>query len=123
MAEPACRVLLIEDNADSRESMTILLRMMGHEVQEAADGREGLDKALSWAPENAVVDIGLPILDGYQVARGVKSVLGNHIRLIALTAYCQEADRKKAFDAGFDEFVAKPADTLELSRLLLPMAS
>jgi CheY-like chemotaxis protein len=84
----------------------------------AADGLRGVQQALAWRPEVAVVDIGLPLLDGYEVARRVRAALGEGIRLIALTSYCRPEDRRQAFEAGFDYHLAKPADPEEMSRLL-----
>jgi CheY-like chemotaxis protein len=110
------RVLVIEDNPDSRESLRILLQIWGHEVEVAGNGLDGVRKALSWEPEVAVVDIGLPGLDGYQVARKVRAALGGRIRLIALTAYNTLEDVRSAHQAGFDVHLGKPADPEELSR-------
>jgi len=109
------RVLLVEDHVDSRDMLRILMRLWGHEVEVAEDGREGLERALAWRPDVAVVDINLPLLDGYEVARRVRAALGPAIRLIALTA-C--GDRGRAFEAGFDAHLRKPADPNELGRRL-----
>jgi two-component system, sensor histidine kinase len=109
------RVLVVEDDADSRDTLGLLLRLWGHEVEVAADGREGLERALAWRPDVAVVDIGLPLLDGYEVAKRVRAALGPAVRLIALTAY---DDRRRALDAGFDHHLRKPADANELARRL-----
>jgi two-component system, sensor histidine kinase len=109
------RVLVVEDDADSCDSLHLLLECWGHEVQTDDDGREGLERALAWRPEVAVVDIGLPLLDGYEVARRVRAALGGGVRLIALTAH---GDRRRALDAGFDHHLLKPADPDELARLL-----
>jgi CheY-like chemotaxis protein len=117
-AVEARRVLIVEDNPDSRAILKMLLEVWGHEVEAAEDGREGVAKALAWRPEVAVVDIGLPYLDGHQVAAQVRSALGKDVRLIALTAYAQPEDRRRALDAGFDFFLAKPADPDELGRLV-----
>jgi len=111
------RVLVVEDNPDSRETLRTLLELWGHHVEVAGDGRQGVEKALDWRPEVAVVDIGLPLLDGYEVARRVKAALDG-VRLIALTAYGQPQDRRRAFEAGFDIHLTKPADPDELRRLL-----
>jgi CheY-like chemotaxis protein len=111
-------VLLIEDNPDGREMLRLLLELWGHEVRVAADGLLGVQQALAWRPEVAVVDIGLPLLDGYEVARRVRTALGEGVRLIALTAYSRPEDRSQAFAAGFDFHLGKPADPEELSRLL-----
>jgi CheY-like chemotaxis protein len=111
-------VLIIEDSPDSREALRILLSLWGHEVRVAPDGLQGVQQAVAWRPDVAVVDIGLPLLDGYQVARQVRATLGDGIRLIALTAYSQPEDRRQAFEAGFDFHLGKPADLEELSGLL-----
>src|SRR3954469_19524091 len=79
------RVLVVEDNRDSRETLRVLLELWGYNVEEAEDGLEGVRKALAWRPEAAVVDIGMPALDGYGVAREVRANLGHHIYLLALT--------------------------------------
>lgn len=112
------RVLLIEDNADSRETLRLLIELWGHEVEVAEDGTGGVGKAIDWHPNVAVVDIGLPTLSGFQVARRLRQTLGQSVRLIALTANCRAEDRRLAADAGFDHFMAKPADLAELSRLV-----
>ena len=117
-APPSRRILVIEDQPDSRETLQILLQVWGHHVEVAGDGQAGLEKALSWKPDVAVVDIGLPLLDGHEVARRVRAAFGDQILLIALTAYSQQEDRRRALEAGFDHFMSKPADLDELSRLL-----
>jgi CheY-like chemotaxis protein len=116
----ARRILVVEDNPDCRESLRMVLELYGYRVEVAADGRRGVEKALAWGPDAAVVDIGLPELDGYGVARRVRAALGVRIRLIALTGYAQFADRQRAFEAGFDAHLTKPADLDKLSRLLPP---
>lgn len=104
-------VLLIEDNADSREMMSMLLGMLGYQVLEAANGSEGLRLARQDQPAIAVVDIGLPDMDGYAVARQLRAEPGlNNMTLIALTGYGQDADRKRALAAGFDSHLVKPLD-------------
>src|SRR5438067_13523369 len=89
---PSRRVLVVEDNPDSRLSLHLLLEMRGYDVEEAEDGLRGVRKALDWQPDVAVVDIGLPVFDGYEVARQLKAALGGSIRLIALTAYGRTED-------------------------------
>jgi CheY-like chemotaxis protein len=111
------RVLLVEDNADHRLSLRLLLEAWGYQVEEAADGPQGVQKARDWRPDSAVVDIGLPGFDGYEVARRVRAFDG-HIRLIALTAYGGAEDRRRAFQAGFAHHLTKPADPHELQHLL-----
>ena len=112
------RVLVIEDNADGRETMRLLLELWGHQVEVAPDGARGLRKALEWQPEVALVDIGLPLLDGYEVARGVRSALKKAVRLIALTSHGRPEDKERAYAAGFDVHLTKPAEAEELRRLV-----
>ena len=108
---PKSTVLLIEDNADSREMMAMLLGMLGYKVLEAANGEQGLKLARSEQPAIAVVDIGLPDMDGYEVARQLRADTASHnMTLIALTGYGQEADRQRALAAGFDSHLVKPLD-------------
>jgi CheY-like chemotaxis protein len=104
-------VLLIEDNADSREMMSMLLGMLGYQVLEAANGIDGLQLATREQPAIAVIDIGLPDIDGYEVARKLRAdACLQGMTLIALTGYGQDADRKRALAAGFDSHLVKPLD-------------
>lgn len=107
-------VLIVEDNADGRESLRMLLELYGYSVAVAADGVEGVEKALLLHPDVVLVDIGLPRIDGYEVARRLRDALGHDIRLIACTAYSDPTMRQRAFDVGFDEFQVKPMNLDEL---------
>ncbi|HYG61140.1 MAG TPA: ATP-binding protein [Thermoanaerobaculia bacterium] len=112
-------VLVIEDNPDGRESMRDLLEIWGHRVDLAENGVTGLEKALATQPDVALVDIGLPGMDGNEVARRIRSVYdGNQMALIAMTGYGQPEDRRRALQAGFDSYLVKPVDPAELARLL-----
>ncbi len=112
-------VLVIEDNRDGRESLRDLLEIWGHRVELAEDGLDGLSKALSVHPDVALVDIGLPGIDGNEVARRIRaSMNGNSPCLIAMTGYGQPEDRKRALEAGFDTYLVKPVEPDLLSRLL-----
>ena len=112
-------ILIIEDNPDARETLRLLLEMMGHDVETASDGEAGLEKALALQPEIALVDIGLPKLDGYEVARRIRASRGlRQPYLVALTGYGTPEDRQRAFDAGFDTHVAKPLDHETLASIL-----
>lgn len=115
---PSLRVLLVEDNADTRETLRRVLELDGHRIQEAADGLEGVSLALASRPEVAIVDIGLPGLDGYEVARRLRAALGHGLRLIALTAYGQAEDRRLSRDAGFDLHLVKPVTPEQLAAAL-----
>jgi CheY-like chemotaxis protein len=112
------RILIVEDNKDSRETLRTLLELLGHQVDVAEDGVEGVHKALTGSPTVALVDVGLPILDGYKVAQCIRTVLGRSIFLVAHTGYGQPEDRRRAFEAGFDAHLVKPVDWLELNSWL-----
>jgi two-component system, sensor histidine kinase len=112
------RILVIEDQADARRALQRLLEIWGHKVDVAEDGVRGVDAATANPPEIALVDVGLPGLDGYEVARRLRATMGKSIRLIALTGYGQPEDRDRAFDAGFDMHLVKPVDRDQLSDAL-----
>jgi CheY-like chemotaxis protein len=115
---PARHVLVVEDNADARDALVALLTSDGHRVEAAANGQEALDLARRSRPELALVDIGLPGMDGYEVARQLGALPGPPIRLVALTGYGQAADRQRAREAGFHVHLVKPVDADELTRVL-----
>jgi len=113
------RVLLVEDNADTRDMLQTILKLDGFQVEVAADGQQGLDAILAQRPDVALVDIGLPGLDGYEVARRVREQLSrSEVRLVALTGYGQAKDREAVFQAGFDEHLVKPINPQNLTRVL-----
>jgi CheY-like chemotaxis protein/anti-sigma regulatory factor (Ser/Thr protein kinase) len=113
------RVLVVEDNDDLREMLGILLTQDRHEVKMASDGPSGLEAALSFRPEIAVLDLGLPGFDGYELARRIRSHdEGKQIYLVALTGYGQPEDRLRSKEAGFDEVAVKPLDVNQLAQLL-----
>jgi PAS domain S-box-containing protein len=113
------RVLIVEDNDDAREMLRHLLEQTGHEVHEAVDGHVGLDRVLALRPDVAVIDIGLPGLDGYEVARRVRAAGHADVLLVAVTGYGQAGDRQRSGEAGFDVHLTKPLDPLALESLLL----
>jgi CheY-like chemotaxis protein len=115
-------ILIVEDGPDNRETLQELLETLGHTVHVAADGVEGVDVALHVRPEVALVDIGLPRLDGFEVARRVRATLGRQIFLVALTGYGQPEDRTRAAVAGFDAHLTKPMDLDALERMLATLA-
>jgi CheY-like chemotaxis protein len=112
------RVLVIEDNADAREMLKTWLTLEGHDVLEAANGVDGVKILMTERPDVAFVDIGLPVMDGYEVARTFRRDGQHATRLVALTGYGQAEDRQRSFDAGFDDFVVKPVDPARLSQIL-----
>jgi signal transduction histidine kinase/ActR/RegA family two-component response regulator len=121
LSRPAAglHILVVEDNEDGRESLRELLEIWGHQVSVAGSGPEGVEMAFSVRPEVALVDIGLPGMDGNEVARRIRSLLGGgEISLIAMTGYGQPEDRRRALQAGFDRYLVKPVDPAVLSQLL-----
>ena len=113
------RILVVDDNADVAESLSMLLRIEGHEVRTVHDGEAALSAARSFRPEVVLLDIGLPGMNGYEVARRIRheSDLGGTI-LIALTGYGHDEDRKRAREAGFDAHLVKPTDIATLERIV-----
>lgn len=115
----ALRILLVEDNPDGRETLAMMLGLRGYDVHEADTGPKGYERAVALRPDVAIVDIGLPGYDGYEVARRVRAEpRAAGIRLVALTGYGREEDRKNAMQAGFDWFLVKPADIDALTDIL-----
>ncbi|MFP2910861.1 response regulator [Pyxidicoccus sp. 3LFB2] len=112
------RILLVEDNADARLTLHELMESWGHQVDVAFDGIDGVTKALQLGVELAVVDIGLPGLDGYGVAERLRAQMGPNIRLVALTGYGTLDARQRAFQSGFDVHLTKPVNPDELARTL-----
>jgi CheY-like chemotaxis protein len=118
-AQAALSVMLVEDNEDVRALMGELLSSWGHEVRQANTGEGGVDLILKQHPDIAFVDIGLPDMDGYELARRVRARLGGTpLQLVALSGFGQRGDRERALGAGFDHHIAKPASPADLQRLL-----
>jgi CheY-like chemotaxis protein len=115
-------VLLVEDNVDAAGSLREALELLGHAVEVAHSGDEGLLKAAVFRPDVVLCDIGLPSMDGYEFARALRAqAIPQPVLLVALTGYAASNDRSRAFDAGFDRHLAKPLDIDELERLLAPL--
>jgi signal transduction histidine kinase/DNA-binding response OmpR family regulator len=110
-------ILVVEDNADIRETLGELLRRRGHAVREAEGGRAALELARDLAPEVALVDIGLPELDGFEVAERLRE-MAPEVRLVALTGYGRAEDRRRGAEAGFLAHLVKPVDIDELSAVI-----
>jgi signal transduction histidine kinase/CheY-like chemotaxis protein len=117
-APTAHHILIIEDNNDARETLALLLQMLGHRTETAATGPAGVERALASRPQVVLIDLGLPGLDGFQVARQVRTALGESVLLVALTGYAQEEDRQRAQEAGFNAHLPKPVELEELNRVL-----
>jgi CheY-like chemotaxis protein len=125
-AEPAAesqraarRILLVEDGQDARDMLRLYLAQLGHQVYEAADGPSAVEAALRLMPDMALIDIGLPGLDGYEVARRIRAApAGKQIYLVAVTGYGQPKDREQALASGFDDYLVKPFDRDRMTALL-----
>jgi PAS domain S-box-containing protein len=116
---PPLRVLVVDDNVDTAESLAMLLRYAGHEVRAAHTGPRALQAAQAEPPDVIVLDIGLPGMDGYEVARRLREQQGaGRGHLIAMTGYGQDSDRKRSQEAGFDHHLVKPVDPARLQELL-----
>ncbi len=110
------KILLVEDNEMNRDMLSRRLKRRGYEVVEALDGQEGMDKAASELPDLILMDLSLPVIDGWEATRRLKaSDATRPIPVIALTAHAMSEDRQKALDAGCDDYDTKP---VELRRLL-----
>ena len=118
-AAPARQVLIVEDNDDTRAMLHEALAFSGHDVREARDGASGLALAAERAPDVALIDIGLPDLDGYEVARRLRAAPGGRrIGLVAITGYGQPEDQQRAFEAGFDAHLTKPVAPERLKQVM-----
>jgi CheY-like chemotaxis protein len=113
------RILVADDNIDALESLATLLELGGHEVYSASNGNLALEGAERHRPDVALLDIGMPLLDGYEVARRIRAQpWGKAITLVALTGWGQDSDRRRSREAGFDSHLVKPLDLDRLTQLL-----
>ena len=117
-ATASTRVLVVDDNEDAADSLATLLGVMGYQVRTAYDGPEAIEAADEFQPAVALLDIGLPQLSGYDIARHVRQMRGEDVLLVAITGWGQEDDRRKAREAGFDHHFTKPADFEQLVQLI-----
>jgi signal transduction histidine kinase len=117
-----CRVLIAEDNADAAEMMELMLSFKGHDVRVAPDGVEAIAIAAQFQPHIAFVDIGMPRLDGYGAARGIRERLGAAVVLVAVTGWGQDEDKQRSREAGFDHHITKPPEPDALERLIASCA-
>jgi len=122
-ASPRRRILVVDDNVDAAEALGELLRDFGHEVATAHDGTRALDQARLHRPDIVLLDISMPEMDGYEVAKRIRGELGlGDALLVALTGYGEDRHRRLAREAGFDQHVTKPVDASKLEELLkLPL--
>jgi len=113
------RILIVDDNEDAANSLAMLLQLGGHETESAYTARDALERAASFKPDVVLLDIGLPGMDGYEVAQRMRELPGlQDIRLVAVTGYGRSDDRLRARDAGFDAHLTKPVEFSVLDRAL-----
>lgn len=116
----ALRVVVVDDNYDANATLSRLLEKSGFEVAgRAYDGWAGLNVIKETKPDVAILDIAMPALDGFALARRIRSEIGSPPRLVALTGFGKESDRGEAMSAGFDAYLLKPADWRALESLLM----
>ena len=114
-----CRILVVDDNKDSADSLGMLLRLGGNDTRTAYDGLEAVDVAETFRPDLVLLDIGLPKLNGYEVARRIRQQpWGRNATLVALTGWGQDEDRRRSQEAGFDLHLVKPVELEALEKLL-----
>ncbi len=119
MAGPRRRILVVDDNRDSADSLASMLTFMGHEAHTAYSGRDALATAASFEPALIFIDIGMPDLNGYEVTRLIRAESwGQTIRVIALTGWGQESDRARSKEAGCDDHLVKPVELAVLEGVL-----
>ena len=116
------RILIAEDSRDAAEMLRIMLEYSGHDVRVVFDGVDAVTQAASFRPQVALLDIGMPRMDGYEAARRIRSTLGTSVVLVALTGWGQDEDKERARDAGFDHHLTKPADPDKLQQLIYRLA-
>ena len=120
--EPAApaprRVIVVEDNPDVRDLLKLRLSRLGHHVECASDGPSGLARVLKDRPDVALIDIGLPGIDGYEIAHKARQALGQSITLVALSGFGQPEDKRKALESGFDQHLTKPVEFGDLEAVL-----
>ena len=112
------RVLVVDDYPDNAESMAMLLRLCGYDVETALSGLAALKAAQAYQPDAALLDISMPGMSGYEVARRLRSMFQDRVLLIAITAHGFDDDRRRYWEAGFDHYFVKPADPQEVEKLL-----
>jgi signal transduction histidine kinase/ActR/RegA family two-component response regulator len=122
-AARVCKILVVDDNIDAAEMLAEFFTAMGHRVKVAHDGPEALIAQASFHPDVGVLDLGLPVMDGYELALRMRMVAGAPLRLVALTGYGQEEDRQRSRKAGFDAHLVKPVELEELIEVISGLRS
>lgn len=113
------RVLIVDDNTDTAGSLSVLLRMWGHEVRSTHDGRSALELCMEFRPDAVVLDIGLPHMDGFEVATRLRALPDfERTLIVGSSGYSREADRQRAAEVGIDVYFVKPFDPWRLESIL-----
>ncbi len=116
----ALRILVVDDNKDALELLAASLQALGHATHVALSGPVALEAVSTFRPQVVLLDLGLPLMDGFEVARRIRSLPnGNAIRLVAITGYGRDIDRQRTREAGFDQHMVKPIDVENLNECLL----
>jgi CheY-like chemotaxis protein len=114
----AKRVLIVDDNFDAASTLEGLMRSLGHVTRVAYHGQQALEIAQDFKPQVVLLDIGLPDISGYEVARRLRTIVSAPMKIVAVTGWGTETDRNRSAEAGFDLHLVKPVDESELMRLL-----
>lgn len=112
------RILVVDDDKDNADSLALLLRVAGHEAEACTDSESALGMAAALRPQVMFLDLGMPRLDGFEVARRVRSDLADPPYLIAFTGHAEEAARRRSLEAGIDTHLVKPADPVQILTLV-----
>jgi CheY-like chemotaxis protein len=124
MGGSSLRVLVVDDNTDTALSLSLLLECSGHQTRVAHTGQTALKEAAAFLPDAVVLDLGLPDMDGFEIAQRLRaSPAFEHIFLVASTGYSREADRRRATEVGFDHYLVKPFDVDQLDEALASRAA
>jgi CheY-like chemotaxis protein len=118
-APSGLRIVIVDDNRDSAESLQLMLELMGNEVRTGHDGAEAVELVEAFRPHAVLLDIGLPVISGYEAAKRIRALAGSErCMLIAITGWGQDSDRERSREAGFDHHLVKPVDAAQLLGIL-----
>jgi CheY-like chemotaxis protein len=116
--QPACRVLAVDDQPENRELIVEMLAPIGFEIRTAADGAEAVTRCAEWLPQIVLMDLRMPVLDGYEATRRIRAAHGAAVKLIVLSAFAFAEDDQRASAAGADAFLSKPFQETKLLDLI-----
>ncbi len=111
-------MLVVDDNTDAARALELVLKSLGHEARVEHDGERALKVAAAFKPDVVLLDLGLPGMDGFELARRLRKAQGPGLRVIAVTGWGQETDRQRSQEAGFDLHLVKPVDPQDLARII-----